>query len=133
MIRYPHIAACIFNTPLLIHPGKLDAIIAGLAPRFGADGVLDPQAYTSLQGEKKAPGYRVVAGVGVLDVFGVLVHRSRLEADSTFLLGYQEVAKRFEAALADPAVESVLLNLDSPGGEVARVFDLVEQVKAARG
>jgi len=82
MIRYPQVAARLFNTPLLMHPGKLDAIIAGLAPRFGADGVLDLRAYTSLQVEKKAPGYRVVDGVGVLDLFGVLVYRSRMEARS---------------------------------------------------
>ena len=80
MFRYPHIAARVFNTPLLVHPGRLDTIIAGLAPCFGSDGVLDYQTDTSLQGEKKVPGYRVVEGVGVPDMFGVLVHRYRLEA-----------------------------------------------------
>ena len=29
-MKYPHLAARLFNTPLLVHPQKLDAIIAGL-------------------------------------------------------------------------------------------------------
>jgi len=133
-LRLPHVAGRLFNTPLLIHPGKLDAIIAGLAPRLGLGAVpVDPQAYTTVSGEKRAARYRVVDGVGVIDVFGVLVHRSRMEADSTFLLGYQEIARRIDAALADPAVHTLVLNLDSPGGEVAGAFDLAEQIRAARG
>ena len=38
--HYPHLAARVFNTPLLVHPQKLDAIIAGIGPRLlglGAD------------------------------------------------------------------------------------------------
>ena len=35
MNPYPHIAARLFNTPLLIHPGKLHAIVAGLSGRLG--------------------------------------------------------------------------------------------------
>ena len=33
-MKYPHLAARLFNTPLLVHPGKLDAIIAGLGGRL---------------------------------------------------------------------------------------------------
>jgi hypothetical protein len=41
-MKFPHIAARIFNTPLLVHPQKLDAIIAGLGGRItGRELVLD--------------------------------------------------------------------------------------------
>ncbi len=134
MIRYPHIASRVFNTPLLIHPGKLDAIIAALAPRFGMGDIpVAPEAYATATGEKRAPGYSVAGGIAVLDIFGVLVHRSRMEADSTWLLGYNDIARRFEAALADPDVRAIVLNMDSPGGEVAGCFDLAEQIRSARG
>lgn len=135
-IRYPHVAERVFNTPLLIQPAKLDAILAGLSQRFGVTlehSGLQPEAYTTYTGERKKPGYRVINGVGVIDVFGALVHRSRMEADSTFLLGYQEVARMFEAALADAQVGAIVLNMDSPGGEVGGAFDLAEQIYSARG
>ena len=69
MITHLHIAERLFNTPLLIHPGKLDAIIAGLAPRLGLqlEG-LAPEAYTTPRGDfKREGGYRVVDAVETAD------------------------------------------------------------------
>jgi signal peptide peptidase SppA len=56
-----------------------------------------------------------------------------MEADSTYLLGYQELSQRFEAALADPSASAIVLNCDSPGGEVSGCFELAEQIYSARG
>ena len=131
-MRYPHIASRIFNTPLLITPDKLDAIIAGLSERFGIRAGVEPDAFVARQPEKRESGYRVIDGIAVIDVFGVLVHRTRMEADSTFLLGYQEIATRIDSALADADVRAMMLNIDSPGGEVAGCFDLVQHIRDAR-
>lgn len=133
-LRYPHIAERLFNTPLLIHGAKLDAIITGLAPRLGiqVDMRPHPEAYTSQAGERRSPGYRVVDGIGVIDVFGALVHRGGMTPDSTYLLGYQELSRMFETALADTAVRAIVLNMDTPGGEVGGVFDLAEAIYQAR-
>lgn len=142
-MRNPLIAQRIFNVPLLIHPAKLDAIIAGLGPRVGVDVQRDrlvmldavpttPGLFTAEGGERREPGYRVLAGgVAVLDIFGVLAHRGGINADSSYVLGYQEIARRLDAALADPTVRAIVLNVDSPGGEVAGAFDLAERVRAA--
>lgn len=133
MHNYPQIAGRIFNTPLMIHPGKLDAILYGLGNRLGIDYPKpEPGLYTTAQGERKKPGYRVIGNVGVIDLFGVLVHRSRMEADSSFLLGYQEVSRMLQAALQDSSVERIVLNVDSPGGEVSGVFDLADEIYQAR-
>lgn len=142
-MNYAHVMARLFNTPLMIAPGKLDAIIAGLAPRFGLqqDGDaplgaqwLDPSMLRTQQGERKTPGYYVTDnGVAVISAFGALVHRSQMAADSTYLLGYQTVAKMLDTALADRDVEGILLEVDSPGGEVAGAFELANKIKAARG
>lgn len=136
MIRYPHIAARLFNAPLLIHPAKLDAIIAGLSGRLGIGSIEAPQpsAFTSSQGDRRDPGYRVLdSGVAILDIFGVLAHRGGLDANSSYVLGYQEIARRLDAALADGDVRGIVLNIDSPGGEVAGAFDLADKIRAARG
>ena len=56
MIQYPHIAARLFNTPLLIHPGKLDAMLYGIRDRLGIDVATPaPGLYTTEQGERKEP------------------------------------------------------------------------------
>ncbi len=130
--HYPHLAARLFNTPLLLHPGKLSAIVAGLGPRFGVEPV--PSAYLAPAGTAERGGYQLTdAGIGVIDIFGALIHRGGFKADSTYLEGYDRIAARLDAALDDPAVKAILLQIDSPGGEVAGAFQLAEQIHAARG
>ncbi len=40
MILRPELAARVFNTPLLMHPGKLDAALAGIGERIVDGGVV---------------------------------------------------------------------------------------------
>lgn len=133
-MRNALIAQQIFNTPLLIHPNKLDAIIYGLQERFGINAEKPgPGLFTTQNGERKEAGYRVVEGLGILDIFGVLAHRGGIDAESSYILGYQDVARRFDAALNDASVHSILLNFDSPGGSVSGCFDLTDKIYEARG
>lgn len=133
MMNYPHIASKIFNTPLLIHPAKLDAIVHGLGPRFGIDAAPQPEAYLTPSPKREPGGYRVIDGVAVVDIFGVLAHRSGFDANSSYIQGYDGLARQFSAAMADPQAKAILLNIDSPGGEVAGAFQLADQIRAARG
>ncbi len=143
---YPHLADRLFNTPLLLHPQKLDAIIAGLGQRLlGTDGLqidaaaISPRAalpaemFTTRKGERTKRGYRVNEGVAVISAMGGLVHRTRLEADSSLLIGYNDLAADMEDALAQPEVHAIALVLDSPGGEVSGAFELADRIYAARG
>lgn len=147
---YPHLAARVFSTPLLIHPQKLDAIIAGIGPRLlglpgGAQLVAEraelagaqllPAELFSTKKGVRADGqrYLVTDGVAVIRAHGALVHRSRLEADSSYLLGYNELAMQVEEAMADRSVHAVLLNFDSPGGEAQGAFEFADRLAALRG
>lgn len=143
---YPHLADRLLNTPLLLHPQKLDAIIAGLGQRLlGMDGIrIDPAAlgagaalpaemFTTRRGDRTERGYRMVDGVAVITAVGGLVHRTRLDADSSLLIGYNDLAADLEDALARADVHAIALVLDSPGGEVSGAFELAERVYAARG
>lgn len=144
-MKYPHIAAQIFNTPLLVHPQKLDAIIAGLGHRLlgapledvGAKAAaqqLAPELFSTRQGTRAERGYRVVDGVAVLNVSGALVHRSRLDmADSTYFVGYNDLAADLEDAMDNTDVHAVLQVYDSPGGEAQGAFEYADRVFALRG
>lgn len=143
-MKYPHLAALIFNCPLLVHPGKLDAIIAGLGERLlGA-----PLQHVGSQVQTPAPdmfstrrgpvneerGYRVIDGVAVLNTQGALVHRTRFDmADSTYFLGYNTLTADLEHAMDNPDVHAVLRVFDSPGGEVQGAFEAAERTLQMRG
>ena len=143
---YPHLADRLLNTPLLLHPQKLDAIIAGLGGRLlGVDGLqinaaeltacaaLPAEMFTTRRGERTERGYRVVDGVAVISAMGGLVHRTKLAADSSLLIGYNDLAADVEDALSKSDVHAIALVMDSPGGEVAGAFELAERIYAARG
>ncbi|WP_382155415.1 S49 family peptidase [Hydrogenophaga sp. ANAO-22] len=144
-MKHPQIAARIFNTPLLIHPQKLDAIIAGLGDRLLGAGVelpvelaqvasLPAEMFSTRCGQRGDNGYIVTDGVAVIHASGALVHRSRyLMADSSYLLGYNELAVQLEAAMEDPEVHAILQVFDSPGGEVAGAFEYGDRIHAQRG
>lgn len=152
-MKYPHLASRVFNTPLLIHPAKLDAILAGLGGRLlGADQPAiiinttpDPEAAaatvadvgmfstTKATGRDEERGYAIVNGVAIISIQGALVHRTRMEADSTTLLGYNDIVADMESAIANPNVHAVLQIWSTPGGEVQGAFECASRLYSMRG
>jgi signal peptide peptidase SppA len=72
--------------------------------------------------------------VAVIPVYGVLAQRGNLLMDacgpgasSTEVLG-----QAIDAALADPSVRSIVLDVDSPGGSVYGIQELADAIFAAR-
>lgn len=140
--NYPHLAARIFNVALLVHPQKLDAIIAGLGQRLlgtqiipsAADSaILPPELFTTRKGPRADRGYQVIDGVAVLNVSGALVHKTRMEADSSTLLGYNSIAADLQDAMDNPDIHAVLQVWDSPGGEAQGAFQYADTALALRG
>jgi len=148
-MNYPHLAAQIFNVPLLVHPQKLDAIIAGLGERLlgtpidttkaegsGLDArhLLPAEMFSTRRGKRNDEGYTVTDGVAVIFASGALVHREQFNmADSTYFVGYNRLAQQLEAAVADPDVHAVLQIYDSPGGQVSGAFEYGDRIAALRG
>src|SRR5215204_502404 len=132
MIDLPHVASRVFGTPLMIARGKLKVILGVLAPRFTGSPVepvgptVDPAPLISITAEQ----------VAVVSVIGTLVSRSGYLDASSGLLSYGEIGDAIASAMDDPSVRGVILDIDSPGGEVGGLFDLVERIqtiKAASG
>lgn len=152
MKSYPHLAARVFNTPLLIHPQKLDAIIAGLGTRLlgapleqlkpavegdGAGAEMAADLFSTRRGERVReagwPGYKVIEGVALVHAGGALVHRTKLDADSELLLGYNDLATAREHAADNADVHAVLTVWDSPGGEAQGAFEYADRMFSLRG
>ena len=139
---HPHLAARIFNVALLVHPQKLDAIIAGLGARLlgtqiihSAEGsaILPPELFTTRKGPRADRGYQVIDGVAVLNISGALVHKTRLEADSSTLLGYNSIAADLQDAIDQPDIHAILQVWDSPGGEAQGAFQYADLARSLRG
>jgi capsid assembly protease len=139
--NYPHLAQRLFNVPLAITPGKIEVIMAALADRMGLVKLFRPSgevvvlADLDLAGESagRDTGYDVVAGVAVVPVSGTLVQKLGTLRPYSGMTGYDGIRANLSMALEDDAVRAVVLDVDSPGGEVAGCFDLVDSIYAARG
>lgn len=126
MTLLPHMAAHIFGAPLLIHRPKLEVILAVLGPRIG---LTESGAAIPVPATRSPPASE--SGIAILPIYGTLVRRTvGLEAASG-LTSYQDIAAQLDAAVADPSVAAIVLDIDSPGGESGGVFDLADQVRAA--
>lgn len=139
--RFPFLAQRMFNVPLAISEAKANAVIAALGDRLGLtqpEGAR-PAAFLFDDDEDDAPpprratGYDVVQGVAVIEVSGILVQKSGYLRPLSGMTGYDGLRTNFAMALADEDVQSIAFLIDSPGGEVAGLFDLVDSIYAARG
>jgi signal peptide peptidase SppA len=76
--------------------------------------------------------YAVIDGVAVIDVVGVLGKRFDLFTQICGGASTQRLQAQLAEALTDPAVHSIVLNVDSPGGEVDGTQALATDVFNAR-
>lgn len=72
-------------------------------------------------------------GVAILPVSGPLFRYASWFTMVSGATSYDLLARDFAQAMADPNVKSILLNIDSPGGEVNGVAEFADQIFAARG
>lgn len=127
------IADRVLGRPLLIHPQKAEIILHVLQGRIGIDGAaiapLGPEA-NRFTGEMSASRtFRVEGGVGVVSVVGSLVNRGAWIGAYSGATSYEGLAKQLSDAAADPKVNSILLDIDSPGGEATGMFSLAAKVR----
>lgn len=71
-------------------------------------------------------------GVAVLPVVGPIFRRANLFTEVSGATSIDILARDFNAALADPNVKAILLNVDSPGGEITGVAEFAQMVADAK-
>ncbi|HHN8406722.1 TPA: S49 family peptidase [Morganella morganii] len=136
-MNLPHLAQKLFNTPLAIHPQKAEVIVSSLTERLGITQIRsammeDDDEYFSRKARKDS-GYDVLEGIAVIPVYGTLVQKLGTLRPYSGMTGYDGIRRVFLTAVNDPEVKGICLDIDSPGGEVAGCFDLVDLIYAERG
>ncbi|QQU42416.1 S49 family peptidase [Morganella morganii] len=136
-MNLPHLAQKLFNTPLAIHPQKAEVIVSSLTERLGITQIRsammeDDDEYFSRKARKDS-GYDVLEGIAIIPVCGTLVQKLGTLRPYSGMTGYDGIRRVFLTAINDPEVNGICLDIDSPGGEVAGCFDLVDLIYAERG
>jgi signal peptide peptidase SppA len=141
MTYLAHIADRFLNTVLLLDPRKAAVIAGAIGSRVGIDGAsVDALArlLPAMPKMERSPGqsgaaeYRKTGtGVAIIPIIGTLLTRSSSLDAMSGLVGYDWIKAQMKAAANDPAVTSILIDLNSAGGEAIGAFeaaDLIHQV-----
>lgn len=133
----PHLADRVINRPLLILPEKLAIIAQVLSGRIAIDArTLSPDASRFTGSSREGQPYRVTGGgVAVITITGSLVNRGAWVGASSGLTSFEGIGHQLQSAARDPKVKSIILDIESPGGEAVGAMEtasLVRTVNAAK-
>lgn len=114
----------LLNKPWAITPEKLEAMCE-VYDRHLAGGTLPPEVMAKFEARAananksdNEDGYTVDDGVAVIPINGVLAKKMNLFSAISGGTSTQMLVDTVNQAIADPMVHSLMLAIDSPGGEV---------------
>jgi len=114
-----------------IHPAKLDEINAFVMARANGQ-VQDIEAAKGKSGNRATEAYEVVDGVAVIPVYGTLGKRMNMLMAFSGGTSTELIQRDIAMALDDPAVTSILLDIDSPGGTIDGTKELSDYILEAK-
>lgn len=106
-----------------------EARLRGEAP--DAELLAQFEARSSERGSQSERRYEVIDGVAVLPIEGVLAPKANLMTMLCGGMSMQMIGAELQRAVADNRVDSVLLAIDSPGGNVIGSFELAKIIRDA--
>lgn len=124
----------VLTSPWAIEPAKLLEIQAIYATHLRGDKI-DLAAVEQRLGrplDNQVKRYDIIDGVAVLPIEGVMAKRANLFSQISGGVSTQLVQRDLQDAVNDPAVHSIILSIDSPGGTVDGTESLAAAVRAAR-
>lgn len=143
MKRHLRAASLLFNQPLLVTPDMLDLGVRWANQAMNLNIInIGSVASDKLWHDDDDYGARLErieeqrrtaiakTGVEVIPVHGLLVSRgSHLNACET-MTSYEGLRAHLKQAVADPMVERIVLDIDSPGGAAVGAFELAADIRA---
>lgn len=129
----------LFNRPLAITPDYFQTLLGAMAQRLNLSHVQLGEELVSAEKlrikassyeERERKSYQVTQdGIAILPISGSLVHKYGYLQPVSGMTGYDGIKARLFAALNDADVNGIMLDFDSPGGEVAGCFVLAREMQ----
>jgi ClpP class serine protease len=125
---YDRIFAKLFNTPWMIEESWM-ATIVEIAKREGDIEAVKTKLSDRVDGAREA---YVRDGVAHISISGPIFPKANLFTEISGATSIEGLAKDFQAALDDDGVESIILDIDSPGGAVTGINEMGNIIRDAR-
>lgn len=115
-----------FNCPLLIEPGKARVLANYLEQRFKMPNA-QPKISEHLpedDEDEEDNQTKILENVAVIPILGTLVNRAGFMEAESGILSHRGIREELLKAANDPRIDTILLDIDSGGGEVEGNFSL---------
>jgi len=125
--RHPRIMAALQTEPWLCSEDGMRKMLA-LASYEG-----DPAALKFHAENRHEDSYEMTVrdNVAILPISGPIFPKSNLMTDISGATALSQLALDFQSALNDETVDTILLNIDSPGGAVSGIHEMATAIKAS--
>lgn len=127
-LSHPRILSAIQADRWAIQPEALDRIVTI------AQGLGDGPAALQAKLGRPLDNTRAVTrrdATALIPITGPIFRRANLLTEISGATSIETLARDFEQAAADPSIESIILEIDSPGGQVAGISEFAAHVRAA--
>jgi signal peptide peptidase SppA len=131
-MKYSYILHAFVETPWAILPHKL-AVLEEIVARHVAGEKLDAEEVQARIHGARRPADRRVGSVAVLPLFGTIFPRANMMTDVSGATSAERFGAQFTELVQDPEIGAIVLDVDSPGGQVNGIEELSRQIYAARG
>ena len=137
-MKHATLIARFMSTAWALQPEQL-AVLASVVQRWALGGAAATADLAAVEESaaafeaRRTSAAQVQGGTAVIPVYGVITQRAAMFSEVSGMCSAETVSAQLRSALADDSVASILLDIDSPGGAVAGVQELADEIFAARG
>lgn len=132
-LKLPGVRRALEAMPWAIERGKLQAVLELVELRAGGGKFTAEEVRARIGDPKPQPRSKTLGKIAVLPLYGVIAQRMDLFSEMSGGTSTQRFANDFDAAMADPDVGAIVIDVDSPGGNVAGTPELAARIYDARG
>ncbi|NUS39517.1 MAG: S49 family peptidase [Lysobacter sp.] len=132
MKSYSRVYAAVMDRPWALLPSKLAAIVEVLDLRM-AGLELSAEEISARIGNPRRAEQSAQGSVAVLPVYGVMSQRMNMLQATSGGASTEMLGRQFSDLVRDPQVGAIILDIDSPGGDVFGTAELGDAIYAARG
>lgn len=120
------------DTPWAILPYKL-AVLEEIVMRHVSGEKLDADEVQSRIHGARRPDNRQVNAVAILPLFGTIFPRANMMTEVSGATSAERFSVQFLELVQDPNISAIVLDVDSPGGQVNGIDEVSKQIFDTRG
>jgi capsid assembly protease len=131
--RYPRVARAVLETPWAILPATMAAIVDLIALRVQGERLSEEEVQARIGAGPPRRDAQRVGLVAVVPVYGVITPKADMFTQMSGGTSVDRLQAMFRDAMSDSSVQAVVLDVDSPGGQVDLVPELAADMRSFRG